>query len=91
MQAYAHIIVSGMVQGVGYRYFVVRTARNLDLTGWVKNLPTGEVEIETEGPKGNIQSLIDELPVGNPHATVRNVEVNWSKPTGKYSDFDVVF
>jgi len=91
MEVHAHIIVSGMVQGVGYRYFVVRTARKLDLTGWVKNLPNGEVEIETEGQKGNIQSLIDELPVGNPSAVVRNVDVHWSKPTGKYSDFDVVF
>jgi len=91
MDAHAHIIVSGMVQGVGYRYFVIRTARKLDLTGWVKNLPNGEVEIEAEGAKGNIESLIKELPVGNPSAVVRNVDVNWSKPTGKYSDFDVVF
>ncbi|MFO7892051.1 MAG: acylphosphatase [bacterium] len=91
MDVHAHIIVSGMVQGVGYRYFVSRNARKMKLTGWVKNLPNGEVEIEVEGPKGLIESLIQKLPTGNPSAMVRNVEVDWEKPTGKYSDFDITF
>ncbi|MFO7891343.1 MAG: acylphosphatase [bacterium] len=91
MDAHAHIIVSGMVQGVGYRFFVSRTARKMNLTGWVKNLPNGEVEIEVEGPKGLIESLIKELPSGNPSAVVRNVEVDWQKPTGRYDDFDITF
>lgn len=91
MDARAHIIVSGMVQGVGYRFFVSRAARRMKLTGWVKNLLNGEVEIEVEGPKGLIESLIKELPSGNPSAVVRNVEVDWQKPIGKYDDFDITF
>lgn len=91
MEILAHIIVSGMVQGVGYRYFVLRAARNLKLTGWVRNLYTGEVEIEVEGPRGPIESLLRELRTGNPHAAVRNIDVAWEPWTGKYERFDIAF
>ena len=91
MYVRAHIVVSGMVQGVGYRYFVSKTARRMELTGWVKNLPTGEVEVDVEGPRGLIESLIQELRVGNPWARVSNVEVVWDPYTGKYTGFDITF
>lgn len=91
MFAQAHIIVSGVVQGVGYRYFVMKLARKRELTGRVKNLPAGEVEILVEGPRGLIESLVKELWTGNPWATVRNVDVQWEKYTGKYTGFDVTF
>jgi len=87
----AHIIVSGMVQGVGYRHFVLRSARRMQLTGWVKNLVTGEVEIRVEGDRGLIESLIAELRTGNPWARVNHVEVIWEKFSGKWDGFDVVF
>ena len=87
----AHIVVSGMVQGVGYRYFVCKNARKLELTGWVKNLMSGEVEIEVEGPKGLVESFIQDLWTGNAWATVRNVEVNWEEYRGKYNGFDITF
>jgi len=87
----AHIIVSGMVQGVGYRYFVLRTARRLHLAGWVRNVHTGEVEIEAEGPRGMVESLIRELRTGNPHADVRNVELAWETASGGDSGFDIAF
>lgn len=87
----AHIIVSGMVQGVGYRHFVLRASRRMELNGWVKNLHTGEVEIEVEGPRGLIESLIQTLWTGNPWATVRNVAVDWQRASGRYTGFDVVF
>lgn len=91
MDGSAHIIVSGVVQGVGYRYFVIRLARKLQLTGWVKNLHTGEVEIEIEGPKGIIEGFIHELWIGNPWATVRNVDVKWNSFRGCYTGFDVTY
>jgi acylphosphatase len=68
----AHIIVSGMVQGVGYRFFVAAFAKRTWLTGWVKNLFFGEVEIPAEGPVG---SLVRDLWTGNPYASVRSVRV----------------
>lgn len=87
----AHIVVSGVVQGVGYRYFVLKAARKMELTGWVKNLHTGEVEIDVEGSRGLVESLIKELWTGNPWATVRNVDVEWDKNTGQYTGFDITF
>ena len=89
MDVQAHIIVSGRVQGVGYRYFVMRLARKYRLTGWVKNIMTGEVEIEAEGERGLIESLIQELWTGNSWATVRHVQTVWGNFTGKYKAFDV--
>jgi acylphosphatase len=91
MDGRAHIIVSGMVQGVGYRFFVTKIARRMELTGWVKNLPSGEVEIEVEGPRGLVETLISELQTGNSWAVVRNIEVTWGKYQGKYTGFDIAF
>ncbi len=91
MDVQAHIVVSGIVQGVGYRYFVSRLAGKWELTGWVKNLPTGEVEIEIEGPRGLIEPLIKDLWTGNAWATVRDIDVRWEKYTGKYDGFDITF
>ncbi len=91
MYTRAHIIVSGMVQGVGYRYFVCKNARRMELTGWVKNLMSGEVEIEVEGPKGLVESFTQELWTGNAWATVRNVDVNWESYRGQYNGFDITF
>jgi acylphosphatase len=91
MDGCAHIIVSGMVQGVGYRFFVTKIARRMELTGWVKNLPSGEVEIEVEGPKGLVETLIKELKTGNSWAMVRNIEITWKKYQGKYTGFDIAF
>jgi len=63
----------------------------MELTGWVKNLPNGDVEIDVEGPRGLIESFIRELRVGNAWATVRNIDVEWDKYTGKYTGFDIAF
>ena len=85
----AHILVRGLVQGVGYRYYAFRAARQLGLVGWVKNLPDGTVEVETEGDDGALNEFIGELKAGPRSSVVREVDVRWIKATGKYSDFDV--
>lgn len=91
MQVRAHMIVSGMVQGIGYRYFVQRTARRLGLVGWVRNLWSGEVEIEVEGERGLIEALIKELRTGHPYATIRNITLQWEDYTGEYKEFSITF
>jgi acylphosphatase len=91
MYVRAHIMVSGIVQGVGYRYFVLKQARRMELTGRVKNVPSGDVEIDVEGPRGLIEDLIQLLWTGNPWATVSNVAVDWEKYKGEYKGFDVTF
>jgi acylphosphatase len=90
MQIEAHIIVSGMVQGVGYRYFVYRRASALRLDGWVKNLPSGEVEICAEGERGLIETLIRDLKTGNPYAEVRGVSADWRAFSGRFTGFTIV-
>lgn len=57
----AHILYSGTVQGVGFRYNTYKFAQTLNLKGWVKNLADGRVEILTEGPKEKIEMLCQRL------------------------------
>ncbi len=56
-----HIIVSGRVQGVGFRYRVQYLAPGLKITGWVKNLDDGRVEMELQGTEEKIKQLFEEL------------------------------
>jgi len=87
----AHIIVSGRVQGVGFRYFVMRIARHLKLRGWVKNLYNGKVEIVVEGEEGMVNQLIKTLPVGNQMAHVTDLDVKKEKPENEFTGFDIAY
>jgi acylphosphatase len=89
MDGQAHILISGMVQGIGYRYFVARLASRMHLTGWVRNIPHGEVEILAEGQKAQIEALIQSLRTEHPYASVRNVKVEWGAFTGKWQGFEI--
>ena len=91
MKAGAHIFVRGLVQGVGYRYFVIRKASSLVLNGWVRNLYNGDVEIEVEGERGLIEELIKELKSGPPMSSVQDLKITWLDFENKYSNFDVRF
>ena len=66
-------LITGKVQGVGYRYFVSRVARDLHLSGWVRNLPDGGVEAYVTGPAVKLKALEGELRIGPPRAEVRSV------------------
>lgn len=68
-----HLKVSGNVQGVGFREFAQRTAKQLKLSGWVRNLPGGEVELEAEGPEAAIKELEEKLAKGPRGAKVDKV------------------
>lgn len=67
------IIVKGRVQGVSFRFATHAKALKLQLTGWVKNLPNGDIQIEAEGNETSINSLIDWCYVGPPLAKVEEV------------------
>jgi acylphosphatase len=82
-------IVRGRVQGVGYRAFVQAEARRLDLTGTVRNCPTGEVEVVAEGPEERLRGLERQLAGGPLGARVDAVEMEWSTATGEYAGFRV--
>jgi acylphosphatase len=91
MESAAHIVISGVVQGVGYRYFVLMRGRELGLKGYVRNLYSGNVEVEVEGERGVISEFIKEMRIGPPSAHVVDVEVRWREPEGKYVNFEVKF
>lgn len=86
-----HIIVKGTVQGVGFRYYTLRLASSLRLTGFVKNLIDGEVEIEAEGEKQNLQDLIRDLQTKDMAEYISNLQLEWSSYQNKYQDFVIAF
>lgn len=91
-QATLHAVIYGFVQGVNFRYFVLRHARAMGLTGYVKNLLLeGAVEVVAEGEREKLEQLLRELEVGPRGAMVKRVEVNWSEYRGAYSRFEVRF
>jgi acylphosphatase len=64
------MVLSGRVQGVGFRYFTRRVAERLELVGWVKNLPSGEVEVRVSGPQRELDSFREQLRQGPPGSRV---------------------
>jgi acylphosphatase len=72
-----HALVEGVVQGVGFRFFVTNYAEELHLTGWVRNLWDGRVELTAEGPKTTLELLLKHLQEGPRSAHVSNVDVQW--------------
>jgi acylphosphatase len=67
-------IISGTVQGVGFRYFVQNRARQLGLSGWTRNLDDGRVEVYAVGPQKTLDDFAAALHLGPRMADVRNVE-----------------
>ncbi|MBI2776844.1 MAG: acylphosphatase [Chloroflexi bacterium] len=82
-------VVRGHVQGVGYRYFVIRTAMGLGLRGWVANLPDGAVRCVAEGPRPVLEAFLDRLRDGPASAVVERVLVAWLAPTGEFASFSI--
>jgi acylphosphatase len=76
------VLVSGVVQGVGYRRFAQRQAEILRLTGYAENLADGRVEIVAEGEKSELEHLLHFLRQGSTHAKVGEIEVQWAEATG---------
>lgn len=85
------MLVSGRVQGVFFRDHTRRWAASLGLSGWVKNLSDGRVEVLAEGVKESLEALIAKLKQGPPSASVENVAVTWEDFRNEFSDFRVVW
>jgi acylphosphatase len=84
-----HLFVSGRVQGVFFRAHTRDLAQKLGLSGFVRNLPDGRVEVVAEGPEEKLQELIEFCHRGPPLAHVTNVEIHWEEPTGEFRGFSV--
>ncbi len=81
--------VHGRVQGVGFRYHVLRRAMELGLTGWVANEPDGSVRCRVEGPRADLATLLEALETGPEGAIVERVVTAWGPATGTLGPFSV--
>jgi acylphosphatase len=84
-----HAWVSGRVQGVGFRHFVLRQARAHGLHGWVRNREDGGVELEAEGPRAALESLVQAVRLGPSGAHIVDVVEEWSESSPAYQAFEV--
>jgi acylphosphatase len=83
MERCVRAVVSGKVQGVYFRAFTLEEAARLNLSGWVRNLPSGEVETLICGPSVAVDLLLDWLATGSPHSRVDHItveELNYPDP-----------
>ena len=87
--ARAHVLVSGYVQGVGFRYATRGRASSLGLAGWVRNRPDGRVEAVFEGGSEQVESMVRWCGRGPAGADVDDVEVSWEDPLGEDHRFTV--
>jgi acylphosphatase len=88
-RARLHLVISGRVQGVGFRFSAYDEAKELALAGYVRNLPKGDVEIVAEGSRENLQLLAAWAHLGPPSAHITAVREEWSDSTGEFTDFRI--
>jgi acylphosphatase len=87
-----NLVVSGRVQGVGFRYYAANRARVHGIAGWVRNSYDGRVEIEAEGPRGDLELFLAEIRKGPPASHVTHVSEEWretAKPV--HRDFSITY
>ncbi len=84
-----HLEISGRVQGVGFRDFTQRAARQLSIVGWVRNIPNGRVELVAEGKEAAIQKLQEQVRKGPLGARVDGIKTLTVDDAEKLKDFDI--
>lgn len=85
----AEIIINGFVQGVGFRWYVLKTASQLGLKGYVKNLYTGEVLAVAEGERALIEELFYKMKIGPSHSAVKNAKITWNEFKDEFKIFEI--
>jgi len=83
------IIISGEVQGVGFRYFAQRSAARHQIRGYVRNLEDGRVEALAEGPAKAVEEFKLDLAAGPSYSKVEHLEETVLDPTGRYPTFRI--
>ncbi|MDR0877139.1 MAG: acylphosphatase [Treponema sp.] len=84
-----HALISGRVQGVGFRYTCYHEAGRLGLSGWVRNCPDGDVEIRAEGDREKLEAFLQWLQRGPPGARVDTVKYDMVRAAGTYKAFAI--
>ena len=91
MQVRVNLMISGRVQGVGFRHYCVQMARQYGVQGWVRNSDDGCVEVMAEGEAAALEQFIGRCRRGPPFASVRACRESYAKPTGEFDAFEVAF
>ncbi|NQU95554.1 MAG: acylphosphatase [Candidatus Omnitrophica bacterium] len=89
-QKRAHIIFSGTVQGVGFRWAAERAANSIGLTGWVKNCPDGTVAVVCEGEEKDIHAFMAKIKKDMEHY-MHSTDINWENAKNEFDSFGVKF
>ena len=85
-----NLTISGKVQGVGFRYFVLRQAQELGILGWVSNKPNGDVRVLAQGEKADLERFISKVKEGPSFSRVEDVSLNWLNEAEQYFGFEIV-
>ena len=85
----AHLLISGRVQGVAFRYYTQDIAQSLEIEGWVRNCWDGKVEIVVEGEEEKVKKLINWCYKGPGSAIVEKVDIEWEKYRGEFNSFAI--
>ena len=85
-----NIKITGKVQGVGFRYFVLRQAQELGINGWVSNKSNGDVEALAQGEKEGLDHFIAKVKQGPSFSQVEDVSLNWLNEAEQYFGFDIL-
>lgn len=85
------VLFSGRVQGVGFRYTVCRISEPYYVNGYVRNLPTGDVELVAEGEEQNLMSFYNAIRNSDLGRGILNETVIWSEAKGKYNSFGISY
>ena len=89
MRARLQVLFSGRVQGVGFRYTVKQTALGYEVTGWVKNLADGRVELLVEGERRELEAFQAAIPEAGLRRFIRETQSDWSDGTGEFRGFEI--
>jgi acylphosphatase len=89
MRKRAHVFYSGRVQGVGFRYTACEVACGYEVTGFVRNLADGRVELVAEGEEEEAQGFLEAMRANQLGSHVRGADVTWTAATGEFSRFEI--
>jgi acylphosphatase len=85
------VIYSGRVQGVGFRYSTRSVACGYEVTGFVRNLPDGRVELVAEGEENEVRAFLEGMDASHLGAYIRGREANWLDAAGEFKSFEIWF
>jgi acylphosphatase len=86
-----NLLISGKVQGVFFRASVKKEAQKIGLTGWVRNLNDGKVELVAEGEENCLVELIEWSKKGSAWSSVKNVQIDWQDHKGEFESFRIKY